>query len=82
MYYIYILKCSDSTLYTGYTIDLKKRLLAHNKGIGAKYTRGRIPVCMIYTEEFTDKIEAQNRERAIKKFSRAKKLALIENFKK
>lgn len=77
MYYIYILQCKDNTLYTGYTVNLEKRLKAHNSGTGAKYTRGRIPVSMVYSEEFVDKIEAQNRERAIKKLSRTKKLYLI-----
>ncbi len=79
MYYIYILQCKDNTLYTGYTVNLDKRLKAHNNGTGAKYTRGRIPVTMVYSEEFMDKIEAQNRERAIKKLSRSKKLYLIAN---
>ena len=69
MYYIYILRCSDGTLYTGYTNNLENRLDLHNKGKGAKYTRGRTPVELIYFEEFEDKIEAQKREYAVKKLN-------------
>lgn len=82
MYYIYILQCKDNTLYTGYTVNLEKRLKAHNSGTGAKYTRGRIPVSMVYSEEYEDKIEAQKRERAIKKLSRTQKLYLITSLVK
>ncbi|MBP9477770.1 MAG: GIY-YIG nuclease family protein [Sebaldella sp.] len=77
MYYAYILKCSDDTLYTGYTNNLENRLDTHNKGKGAKYTRVRIPVELVYYEEFEDKIEAQKREYAIKKLKRSEKLTLI-----
>lgn len=77
MYYTYILKCSDNTLYTGYTNDLDKRINTHNSGKGAKYTRGRIPVKLVYMEEFQDKLDAQKRERTIKKLSRINKLKLI-----
>ncbi len=77
MYYVYMVKCSDNTIYTGYTNDLKKRINTHNKGIGAKYTRGRTPVVLCYYEEFEDKIEAQSREWHIKKLTRKKKLELI-----
>lgn len=77
MYYVYMVKCSDNTIYTGYTNDLKKRIDTHNKGIGAKYTRGRTPVVLRYYEEYEDKIEAQSRERHIKKLTRKKKLELI-----
>ena len=81
MYYTYILKCNDNTLYTGYTNDLNKRINSHNSGKGAKYTRGRIPVELVYSQEFTDKIDAQKRERAIKKLSRTDKLKLIVEIK-
>ncbi len=77
MYYVYILKCRDNTLYTGYTNDLVKRVITHNNGKGAKYTRGRIPVVLVYSQEYSDKIEAQRRERSIKKLNRLEKLKLI-----
>ncbi len=76
--YAYILECADGTLYTGWTNDLEKRLAAHNAGQGAKYTRGRRPVRLIYRETFDSKEEAQAREWAIKHLSRSEKLALIE----
>lgn len=79
MYYVYILKCSDNTLYTGYTNNLKKRLDTHNNRKGAKYTRGRIPVTLVYSQEFASKIDAQRQERTIKKLSRKEKLKLIKN---
>ena len=78
-HYVYILKCSDGTLYTGWTTDVQKRLEAHNSGKGAKYTRSRLPAELVYTEEYDDKIEAQKREYAIKQLSRAEKEALIDN---
>ena len=77
MNYTYILSCSDGTLYTGWTNNLEKRLKAHNEGKGAKYTKTRRPVFLVYHEEFDTKEEAMKREYAIKKLSRAKKLALI-----
>ena len=77
--YTYILECADGTLYTGWTNDLKKRLAAHNAGQGAKYTRGRGPVRLVYYEAFADKEEALRREAALKRLSRAAKLALIES---
>ena len=77
MNYTYILSCSDGTLYTGWTNDLEKRLKAHNEGKGAKYTKTRRPVSLVYHEEFDTKEEAMKREYAIKKLSRAKKLDLI-----
>ena len=70
MHYAYIVKCSDGTYYTGYTNDLEKRLLAHNAGKGAKYTRNRLPVEMVYFEEYEDKSEAMKREYAIKRLTR------------
>ena len=73
------LECADRTLYAGWTNDLKKRLAAHNAGQGAKYTRGRGPVRLVYYEAFSTKEEAQKRETALKRLSRAAKLALIES---
>lgn len=74
--YTYVLKCSDGSLYTGWTNDMKKRLKAHNEGRGAKYTRGRTPAELVYLEEFDTKEAAMRREAAIKKMSRAEKLKL------
>lgn len=79
MFYVYILKCNDSTLYTGYTVDLNRRLESHNRGLGAKYTKSRLPVEIVYQEVFSSKSEAMKREMGIKKLSRAEKLNLIEN---
>ena len=73
----YILLCADGTLYTGWTNDIEKRLAAHNAGRGAKYTRGRRPVTLLYSEECA-KSEAMSREAAIKKLSREEKLMLSE----
>ncbi len=81
MFYSYILECNDGTLYTGYTIDLKKRLETHNNGKGAKYTRGRTPVKLVYSQKFNNKLEAQRSEREIKKLTRIQKLSLINGLK-
>ena len=77
-WYVYMLRCSDDTLYTGSTNDLKKRLAAHNEGRGAKYTKPRTPCTMVYQEEVNDKSAALRREAAIKKLTRSEKLQLIE----
>lgn len=77
MNYTYILKCSDETLYTGWTTNIEKRIEKHNKGKGAKYTSGRRPVSLEYFEKFKTKQEAMKREYEIKKLSRDKKLKLI-----
>ena len=74
--YTYVLKCIDKSLYTGWTNDIEKRLKSHNEGKGAKYTRGRTPVELVYLEEFDTKEAAMKREAAIKKMSRAEKLRL------
>ncbi|WP_299447370.1 GIY-YIG nuclease family protein [uncultured Phascolarctobacterium sp.] len=74
--YVYMLRCKDGSLYTGWTNDLQHRLAAHNAGKGAKYTRGRGPLYLVYTEELSDKETALKREAAIKKLTRAEKLAL------
>ena len=73
----YMVRCSDGTLYTGWTNDIEKRLEAHNQGQGAKYTRGRTPVDLVYLETFDTKQEAMKREAAIKKLSKKDKLRLI-----
>ncbi len=77
MYYTYILKCGDGTLYCGYTADLKKRLDTHNRGEGAKYTASRLPVELVYFEELDSKSQAMKRECQIKKLTRSEKLKLI-----
>lgn len=77
MCYVYILECSDSTLYTGWTNNLCKRIETHAKGKGAKYTKCRLPVKLVYFEEYEDKISAQKREYAIKQLTRKEKLQLI-----
>lgn len=77
MNYTYIVRCSDGTLYTGWTNDLEKRLKAHNSGTGGKYTRTRCPVELVYVEEFPTKREAQSREFAVKRLSRQEKERLI-----
>ncbi len=74
---MYILRCADGTFYTGWTTDPERRTKVHNSGKGAKYTRARRPVELIYYEEFDDKIEAQRREWAIKQLTRAEKEELI-----
>jgi len=77
-YFTYIVECSDSTLYTGITTDLERRLDEHNNSAkGAKYTRVRRPVKLVYSEECEDRSSASKREYAIKKLSRVKKLALF-----
>jgi putative endonuclease len=74
----YIVCCRDGTYYTGYTNDLDKRMELHNQGKGAKYTSGRTPVTLIYSEEFPTKSEAMRREHAIKQFTRPQKECLIK----
>ena len=78
MNYTYILKCADGTLYCGWTNDLEKRVRVHSEGKGAKYTRCRLPVALVYYEEFETSVEAQRREYQIKQLTRAEKLKLIE----
>ena len=83
MHYIYLVRCSDDSLYCGWTTDLKRRIDAHNGDIpgGAKYTRGRRPVTLVYSESFHQKQEAQRREYAIKRMTKTKKLGLIKGAK-
>ena len=78
MFYVYLLKCRDDTLYCGYTNDLEKRLQTHNAGEGAKYTKTRLPVELVYSEEYATKSEALKREYAIKQLSREEKQQLIK----
>ncbi len=77
-YTVYILRCGDGTLYTGCTNDLARRVKAHSAGKGAKYTRARLPVELVYSEPAADKSTALRREAAIKALSRREKLALIQ----
>lgn len=81
MYFTYILHCCDNTLYTGYTTDLEQRVKTHNLQKGAKYTKTRTPVELVYWENFATKQEAMKREYEIKQFSRAQKLELIASKK-
>ena len=77
-WYVYILKCADSTLYTGVTTDIERRLKEHNhEKIGAKYTRARRPVSLVYKENYQNRVEATRREAELKKFSKAEKRKLF-----
>ena len=79
MNYTYMMKCADGTLYTGWTTSVEKRLKAHNEGkAGAKYTKNRRPVELVYFEEYDTKQEAMKREYAIKQLTRKEKLALMD----
>lgn len=78
MNYVYIVRCSDGTLYTGWTNNLELRIQAHNEGRGAKYTRARRPVELVYSETEPSKSEAMKRECEIKRLSRREKHELIE----
>lgn len=78
--YVYILQCADGTLYTGWSTDPLKRERAHNRGRGARYTRCRLPVRLVYVEPVPDKSAALKREYALKRLSRAEKLALVASF--
>ena len=82
MYYTYILKCKDGSLYTGWTNDLEQRVAAHNTGKGAKYTKARRPVELVYFEEFETKEQAMKREYAIKQMARKDKLELVRRKEK
>ena len=79
MNYVYMLRCRDGSLYTGWTNDLEKRLKAHNSGSASKYTRTRLPAELVYFEEWERKEAAMSREWHIKRLSREEKLKLIEN---
>ncbi|MDO4813930.1 MAG: GIY-YIG nuclease family protein [Gemella sp.] len=77
-HYTYILKCSDGTLYTGYTTNIRKRIETHNNKKGAKYTKTRTPVKLYYYEEFLDKSSAMKKEYAIKQLDRKRKFEYID----
>lgn len=77
VFWIYVVRCNDGTLYTGYTTDVDARVTKHNTGRGAKYTRSRLPVSLVYTEAYNSKSEALRREATIKSFNRSQKLNLI-----
>ncbi|NQV00116.1 MAG: GIY-YIG nuclease family protein [Parcubacteria group bacterium] len=78
MYHLYILKCSDNTLYTGITTDLSRRIKEHNSSkLGAKYTRNRQPVKLVYSKEFANRSKASKEEMNMKKLSRKEKLELV-----
>ena len=72
-YYVYMLRCRDNSLYTGYTNDVKRRESVYNTGKGAKYTKSRLPVTLVYREEYPDKSTALKRECEIKRLTKAKK---------
>lgn len=80
-HYAYMLRCKDNSIYSGYTTDLEKRLETHNSGMGAKYTRARRPVKLVYFEEFEDKKEAMKREWQFKQYTHIEKEKIIKNFK-
>ena len=81
MPYVYILKCSDNTYYTGYTVNIERRLEKHQQGLASKYTRGRTPVELVYLESHPSKSNALKRELQIKHLSRCEKQNLINNIK-
>ena len=76
--YMYVVECADGTLYTGYTTDVERRLKTHNAGKGAKYTRARLPVKLLYSEAFASKPEAMSAEALFQKKSREKKTGLYQ----
>lgn len=80
MPYVYMVQCSDGSFYTGWTTDLEARLLAHNDGSGARYTRGRRPVRLVYWESHPNRSEAQRREASVRRLRRDRKEALVGAF--
>jgi len=76
--YCYIVECADGTYYTGWAIDPERRVAVHNKGLGAKYTKTRLPVKLVYVEELPDRKSAMKREIAIKSMERKRKIKLIQ----
>jgi len=79
MYFLYILQCSDNTLYTGITNNLENRMKTHKEGKGSKYLRGRMPFVVVHIEEFPDRSSASKREFEIKSYSKIEKLKLISH---
>lgn len=82
MHYTYMVECGDGSLYTGYTTDVDRRTREHNTGKGAKYTRSRLPVHLVYYEIYETKAQAMKREYELKQLSRDKKLKLVEEFQR
>jgi len=78
VHWVYILECDDGSFYTGYTTDVERRVRKHDRGDGAKYTRGRTPVELVHRERFESKSAAMSREYEIKQLSRAEKARLVE----
>ncbi|ELZ75987.1 GIY-YIG nuclease family protein [Haloferax larsenii] len=78
MHFVYVLRCSDDSLYTGYTTDVERRVAEHDAGEGAKYTRGRTPVELVHVESYESKSAAMSREYEIKQLSRRQKLDLVD----
>ena len=76
-HYVYVLRCADDTLYTGYTTDVQRRVAEHDAGEGAKYTRGRTPVDLVYAESFDSRSAAMSREYELKEYSKAEKERLV-----
>jgi putative endonuclease len=76
---VYMLRCADDSLYTGWTIDLERRLAAHSRGRGGRYTRVRLPVEVVYACPMADRTAARREEARIKRLTRAEKLALVES---
>jgi len=81
MFFCYILECADGTFYTGWTTDPVRRVKTHNRGAGARYTRTRRPVSLVYVEQQPDRSEAMRRERKIKQLDRAHKQSLIDRYR-
>ncbi len=77
MYFVYLLECKDGSLYTGITTDVARRFIEHTSGTGAKYTRAKEPVRVVYQEEYPNRSEASKREAEIKRWHKQKKLALF-----
>ena len=80
MPYVYMVQCADGSLYTGWAMDVERRVAAHNAGRGARYTRMNGPVRLVYVEECPSRAAAQRRERAIKQLPRPKKLELVRGY--
>lgn len=78
-WFVYLLRCGDGSLYTGYTDDVERRVAVHQSGKGGKYTRSHLPVTLVYQEELASRSDAMRREAAIKRLSRREKLALIQS---
>ena len=79
-YYLYVLECNDSTLYTGYTNNVERRVAVHNSGKGAKYTKARVPVTCVFHQQFETKSEAMKAEYAFKQLTRKQKLDYIRSY--